>query len=118
MLKKISLAAVLLAFMLLPLASASAQRHNRRGRGNAYGRRNRTALTRWDDRNPTPGIARRVRRGRNWTPGGPRGPLYARTTPTTFPRDEGRALGRVLARRDNGASRGVGMGVGRGRGKH
>jgi hypothetical protein len=131
MLKKIFLTAALSVFMLLPLASASAKHRHGHGHAYAFGRRNRTAITHWDDRNPTPGIPRRVARGRNWTPGTSRGDLDR--TPTTFPRDEGRRLGRDVERRedrgvgrgeDRGVGRGVGMGIGggvgrgRGHGKH
>lgn len=125
MLKKISLAAALVAFMLLPLASASAKHRHGRGHAYAFGRRDRTAVTNWNNRNPTPGIPRRVRRGRNWTPGTSRGDLNR--TPTTFPRDEGRRLGRDVGRRedngvgrgtDRGVSRGEDRGVGRGHRKH
>jgi hypothetical protein len=101
--------ALLLAFTLAPVVSANAHDHDR-GHGHAHGRRHnrRTTLTHWDDRNPTPGIPRRVRRGRNWTPGTPRGAF----TPTTFPTSEGRSLGRQIRHDNNGG------GHGRGHGKH
>jgi hypothetical protein len=100
--------ALLLAFTLAPLVSANAHGHDR-GHGHAHGRRHnrRTTLTHWDDRDPTPGVPRRVRRGRNMTPGIPRGITQ------TFPTSEGRALGRQI-RHDNDG----GHGRGHGHGKH
>ncbi|MCA1815283.1 MAG: hypothetical protein LC746_02525 [Acidobacteria bacterium] len=122
MLKKISLAALLFAFLLTPLTSASAKRHHKHGRRHAYadGRWLKVKRTHRDDRNETPGVPRRLRRGRHWTPGTPRGPLTPRaSTPTTFPRGEGRALGRDIMRREGrGGGIGRGIGGGRGRGKH
>jgi hypothetical protein len=124
MLKKILMGTALLAAFALAPSGVDAKPHHRHGRGHAYayGRRDRVTDSRWNDRNPTPGIARRVRRGRNWTPGVARGPLDERTTPRTFPRDEGRGLGRAIGRGigrgdDRGAGRGIGMGVGGGRGR-
>jgi hypothetical protein len=112
--------AIVAAFVLSPLtADAKPHKHFKHGRGHAYayGRRDRVTGTHWDERNETPGIARRVRRGRNWTPGVARGPLDTRMTPRTFPRDEGRALGRRIGRGDDrGMGKGVGMGVGGGHG--
>jgi hypothetical protein len=110
--------AFMLALMLVPLASASA--HDKHGRKRRHGRARRQVVkTHDDDRNPTPGIPRRVSRGRDMTPGIPRGSLSG--TPSTFPTDEGRKLGREVRR---GEERGVGkrvgkrVGVTRGRGKH
>jgi hypothetical protein len=100
--------ALLLALSLAPLVSANAHDHGHgRGHGHAHGRRHNrhTTLTHWDDRNPTPGVPRRVRRGRNMTPGIPRGITQ------TFPTSEGRALGRRIRHDNNG-------GHGRGHGKH
>jgi hypothetical protein len=113
--------AFLLALSLAPLASVSA--HDKHGRKHRHARGRRELVrTHDDDRNPTPGIPRRVRRGRNMTPGTPRGSIVG--TPSTFPTDEGRRLGREVRRDEGrgGASKGIGMGVGkgggRGRGKH
>ncbi|MDT7540711.1 MAG: hypothetical protein QOE33_615 [Acidobacteriota bacterium] len=127
MLKKIFMGTALLAVFALAPSGADAKpyKHYKHGRGHAYayGRRDRVTGTHWDDRNDTPGIARRVRRGRNWTPGIARGPLDSRMTPRTFPRDEGRGLGRRIEAREDRHNdrvrvegRGVGMGVGGGHG--
>jgi hypothetical protein len=129
MLKKIFLGATLLAACALaPLtADAKPHKHFKHGRGNAYayGREGRVTDSRWNNRderndrndgNRWRGVSRGVRRGRNWTPGIPRGPLDSRMTPRTFPRDEGRGLGRrIKAREDRHDNRGRGEGVGHGK---
>jgi hypothetical protein len=97
-----------LALTLMPLASVSAHDHGKHK--HRRGRKVVMTQTHWDNRNPTPGIPRRVRRGRNWTPGVRRGAF----TTTTFPRDEGRRLGREV-RRDGDRDFGK---HGRGHGKH
>jgi hypothetical protein len=74
-------AAILLALTLAPVFTASAHDNGRRHR---HGRK-RTTTVHVNHRNPTPGVARRVRRGRNTTPGVRRGPLS--TTRRTQRRD-------------------------------
>jgi len=63
-------AALLLALTLAPVFTASAHDNGRRHR---HGRKRTTVHV--NHRNPTPGVARRVRRGRNLTPGVRRGPF-------------------------------------------
>jgi hypothetical protein len=106
--------ALMLALTLMPLVSVSAHDHGKHK--HRRGRKVVVTRTHWNNRNPTPGIPRRVRRGRNWTPGTRRGAFTA----TTFPRGEGQRLGRVV-RRDGdrvGVGKGIGKGNGRGHGKH
>jgi hypothetical protein len=68
-----SICALALALLFTPLISAEA--HDR-GRRHQH-RRNGTIVF-VNNRNPTPGTARRVRRGRNWTPGISRGRVVRR----------------------------------------
>ena len=72
-------AAILLALTLAPVFTAGAHDNGRRHR---HGRK-RTTTIHVNQRNPTPGVPRRVRRGRNTTPGVRRGPLSTTTTVTT-----------------------------------
>lgn len=114
--------AFMFALMLVSLAPASAHDTHGRKRRHARGHKH-VVKTHDDNRNPTPGIPRRVSRGRDMTPGTPRGSLNG-MTPSTFPTDEGRKLGREVRRgEDRGVGKGVGKRVrggtrGRGHGKH
>jgi hypothetical protein len=108
--------AFLLALSLAPLASASA--HDKHGRKRRHARR-QVVKIHDDNRNPTPGVPRLVRRGRNPTAGAPRGSFAG--TPSTFPTDEARRLGAEVSRGgDRGVRKSVGRrsGGGRGHGKH
>src|SRR5205085_8596633 len=73
------LQAITCALALLVCFALPVQAQDRHGRKYRHGRR--VFVTRhWNSANPTPGIPRRVRRGRNLTPGIPRGPVVRRTT--------------------------------------
>src|SRR5918999_6302004 len=72
-------ATLLLALTLAPVFTAGAHDNGRKHR---HGRK-RTTTVHVNHRNPTPGIARRVRRGRNTTPRVRRGPISSTTTVTT-----------------------------------
>jgi hypothetical protein len=112
---------VLLALALLGSFALSAQAQDRHGRRHRHGRR--VFLTRhWNNANPTPGIPRRVRRGRNLRPGVPRGPIGNRAGIVPIIRD-GRGRGRahddmlrVERNRDRDLAGAVGHGAGMGRG--
>ncbi len=111
------LKAMTLALALLVCAALPAQAH--KGHGHHKGRR--TFLTRHaNSANPTPGIPRRVRRGRNMHPGTPRGPIgNVRGTPPIFPDNRGRGRERDITDvvgRGVGRDAGVGMGHGGGHG--
>ncbi len=74
-------AALLLALAFVPLVSASAHDKNTKHR---HGRKRGTVTTiHVNHRNPTPGVARRVRRGRNTTPGVRRGSISSTTNVMT-----------------------------------
>ena len=121
------LQAITCALALLVCFALPAQAQDRHGRKYRHGRR--VFVTRhWNSANPTPGIPRRVRRGRNLTPGIPRGPIVRRTTirnPPIF-RDNRRRVSErdvhdILDRernrdRDLGRAMGRGAGVRMGRG--
>ena len=96
-------AAFLLALALAPVFTASAHDNGRRHR---HGRK-RTTTIHVNHRNPTPGVARRVRRGRNTTPRVPRKAISSHTTVTTPRRnragaahalEHGSGHGRIRAR--------------------
>ncbi|HEY9286061.1 MAG TPA: hypothetical protein VIP46_21605 [Pyrinomonadaceae bacterium] len=72
-------AALLLALTLAPVFTAGAHDNGRRHR---HGRK-RTTTVHVNHRNPTPGVARRVRRGRNTTPRVRRGAINSNTRVTT-----------------------------------
>ena len=72
-------ATLLLALTLAPVFTAGAHDHGRRHR---HGRK-RTTTIHVNHRNPTPGIPRRVRRGRNLRPGVRRGAIGSNATVTT-----------------------------------
>ena len=77
-------AAILLALTLAPVLTASAQGNKGRGHGRGGKVRDDDITTvRHTRRNPTPGVPRRVRRGRNTTPGVRRGAISSTTTITT-----------------------------------
>ena len=105
-------ASILLALTLAP-ALTSAQ--GSKGRGHGRGGRDRDDITKVHEtrRNPSPGTARRVRRGRNTTPGVRRGPINSTTTITT-PR---RTRTRTRAGAAVALERGSGHGRVRARGK-
>jgi len=97
-------AALLLALTFVPLVSASAHDKNTKHR---HGRKRGTVTTvHVNHRNPTPGIARRVRRGRNTTPGVRRGPISSTT------------MTRTVRSRRGGAGAGAALEHKRGHGKH
>ena len=110
--------AFLLALTLSPLAvTAGAHDHGKRKRV----RRHVGTTLHSNQRNLTSGVPRRVRRGRNPTPGMPRGSFAG--TPSTFPHDEGQRLGQIVRREDRGNVRARGRiagnnGRGRVHGKH
>ena len=92
-------AALLLALTLAPVFTASAHDNGRKHR---HGRK-RTTTVHVNHRNPTPGVPRRVRRGRNLTPGVRRGPVSKTTTVTTPRRN--RAGAAVALERGSGHGR-------------
>ena len=98
--------AFLLALTLAPLATAGA--HDKHGRKHRHGRKTVTQVVHVNHRNPTPGIPRRVRRGRNTTPGVRRGPFTTTTTTTIIKPRKNRV----------GAAAALGGGHKRGHGKH
>ncbi|MCA1614879.1 MAG: hypothetical protein LC800_12245 [Acidobacteria bacterium] len=71
--------AFLLALVLAPLA-VTAGAHDRKGRKHRHDRKGKATVVHVNHRNPTPGVARRVRRGRNLTPGVRRGAITSTTT--------------------------------------
>lgn len=77
--KMLQAAAFLLALTLAPVFTAGAHDNGRRHR---HGRK-RTTTVHVNHRNPTPGVPRRVRRGRNTTPRVRRGPISSNTSITT-----------------------------------
>ena len=99
--------AFLLALVLAPLAVTS-NAHDRKGRKHRHGRKATTTIVHVNHRNPTPGVARRVRRGRNLTPGVRRGAITSTTTTTVV----------TPRRRRAGAAVALEHGKGRGHGKH
>ena len=94
--------AFLLTLVLAPLAM-TAGAHEQKSRSQRHGRKAKTTTTRVNHRNPTPGVARRVRRGRNLTPRVRRGAITSTTTTTT-------------PRRSRGAGAAVALEHGKGRG--
>jgi len=98
-------AAILLALTLAPVVTASAQ--GKKGRGHGRGGKVRDDVTNVHEtrRNPSPGTARRVRRGRNTTPGVRRGPIASTTTVTTPRRTRTRAGAAVALERGSGHGR-------------
>jgi hypothetical protein len=115
------------ALALLVCVALPTQARHHHGRHFRHGQR--MFLSRGNSANPTPGIPRRVRRGRNYTPGVPRGPIGNRVGGPFIRNDRGHGhdhnLDEVLRQerdRDRdlgeaiGHSRGVGMGRGGGRG--
>ena len=98
-----SICALAFAFLLTPLVTAEA--HGNRGRKHKHKGQDTTVHV--NHRNPTPGVARRVRRGRNMTPGVRRGAINSNSTVVT-PRGKNRA----------GAAAALEHGKGRGHGKH
>ncbi|HYY43479.1 MAG TPA: hypothetical protein VE775_12150 [Pyrinomonadaceae bacterium] len=122
-LKATTLALALLLCVALP-AAAKHGRHQRHER--------RSGLTRhMNNANPTPGIPRRVRRGRNLTPGVPRGrfgrdvgvlPIHRHgrghdemlSTERNRDRDLGEAIGHGIG---HGGGTGMGHGGGHGHGR-
>ncbi len=114
------LKATTLALALLGCAALPTQAHNGHGK-HKHGRR--TFLTRHaNSANPTPGIPRRVARGRNRHPGTPRGPIgNVGGTGSVFHDNRGRGHGhddilRTERNRDRDLAGAVGHGVGMGRG--
>ena len=96
--------AFLLALALVPLAATTAGAHDRKGRKHRHGRKSTATAVRVNHRNPTPGVARRVRRGRNPTPRVRRGAITSRTN--------------VMTPRRNRAGAAVALEPGRGRRGH
>ena len=98
-----SICALALALLFTPLISAEAHDRSRRHQH----RRNGTIVF-INNRNPTPAVPRRVRRGRNPTPGVRRGPFRTTTTTTI-----------ITPRRNRvGAAAALGRGHKRGHGRH
>jgi hypothetical protein len=78
--KMLRAAAFLLALTLAPVFTAGAHDN---GRKHKHGRK-RATTTHVNHRNPTPGTPRRVRRGRNTTPGVRREAVTTTTTTTVI----------------------------------
>ena len=114
------LKAMTVVLALLVCAALPAEAKHRHGRKHKHGRR--SGITRHvNSANPTPGIPRRVRRGRNLTPGVRRGPIGRRAGIVPIIRD-GRGRGRdhddmlrVERNRDRDLAGAVGHGAGMGR---
>jgi hypothetical protein len=97
-------AAILLALTLAPVFTAGAHDHGGRHR---HGRKRVTTTTvHVNHRNPTPGTPRRVRRGRNTTPGVRRGPINSTTTVATPRRTRTRAGAAVALEHRHGLGHG------------
>ena len=109
-LKATTLALALLLCVALP---ASAQ--HGRGRHHRYERRS-GLIRHVNNANPTPGIPRRVRRGRNMTPGVPRGRFGSGVGVLSI-RRHGRGHDEMLRterNRDRDLGEAIGHGIGRG----
>jgi hypothetical protein len=105
--KMLQAAAILLALTLAPVLTASA--HDNKGRKHRHGRKRTTVTTAHvNHRNPSPGVPRRVRRGRNTTPGVRRGAAATTRTTATAPRRTRTGAGAAVALEHKG----------RGHGKH
>lgn len=100
--KMLRAAAFLLALTLVPVFTASA--HDK-GRKHRHGRK-RTTTVHVNHRNPTPGVARRVRRGRNTTPRIRRGAINSNTTFTTPRRTRTRTRAGAAAALEHGSGHG------------
>lgn len=87
--------AFLLALVLAPLA-VTAGAHDQKGRKHRHGRKAKTTTIHVNHRNPTPGIARRVRRGRNMTPRVRRGAISSTTRTVTPRRNRGAGAASAL----------------------
>ncbi|HLL75678.1 MAG TPA: hypothetical protein VK421_10480 [Pyrinomonadaceae bacterium] len=99
-------AAILLALTLAPVLTASAQGTKGRGHGRGGGRvRDDITTVHTTRRNTTPRTPRRVRRGRNTTPGVRRGPIASTATITTPRRTRTRAGAAVALERGSGHGR-------------
>ena len=102
-------AAFLLALTLAPVSVASAHDNGRKHR---HGRK-RTTTVHVNHRNPTPGTPRRVRRGRNTTPGVRRGAVTTTTTVTTPRRTRTRTRAGAAAALEHGSGHGSRHGRGK-----
>ena len=113
-------AAILLALTLTPALAAGAQGEKGRGHGRGGGkvRDDIPTVVRVNRRNPSPRTPRRVRRGRNTTPGVRRGPISSTTSVTTPRRTRTRTRTRAGAAAALEHNSGHGHGRVHGRGKH
>lgn len=101
-------AAILLALTLTPVLTAGAQ--SGKGRGHRHGgskvRDDIPTVVRVNRRNPSPRTPRRVRRGRNTTPGVRRGPISSTTSVTTPRRTRTRTRAGAAVALEHGSGHG------------